>query len=111
MTALLHVTRRPAEAADEEIPQSLFGAVHVFLRIHRSENVIGRHLLVERSDEALEALFADLLVDITVGKHRCGYDYTMDGAPKSAYELAMERLKKKDADAGVSERSLSEEQK
>lgn len=35
----------------------------------------------------------------------------MDGAPKSAYELAMERLKKKDADAGVSERSLTEEQK
>lgn len=35
----------------------------------------------------------------------------MDGAPKSAYELAMERLKKKDADEGVSERSLSDEQK
>lgn len=35
----------------------------------------------------------------------------MDGAPKSAYELAMERLKKKDADAGVSERSLTDEQK
>ena len=35
----------------------------------------------------------------------------MDGAPKSAYELAMERLKKKDADAGVSERSLTDDQK
>ena len=35
----------------------------------------------------------------------------MDEAPKSAYELAMERLKKKDADAGVSERSLTDEQK
>ena len=35
----------------------------------------------------------------------------MDGAPKSAYELAMERLKKKDADAGVSERALTDEQK
>lgn len=35
----------------------------------------------------------------------------MDGAPKSAYELAMERLKKKDTDEGVSERSLSDEQK
>jgi len=35
----------------------------------------------------------------------------MDGAPKSAYELAMERLKKQDADAGVSERSLTDEQK
>lgn len=30
---------------------------------------------------------------------------------KSAYELAMERLKKKDAEEGVSERSLTEAQK
>ena len=30
---------------------------------------------------------------------------------KSAYELAMERLKKKDADEGVSERALTDEQK
>jgi hypothetical protein len=35
----------------------------------------------------------------------------MDGGPKSAYELAMERLRKKDADEGVSERPLSDEQK
>jgi hypothetical protein len=35
----------------------------------------------------------------------------MDGAPKSAYELAMERLKKQDADQGVSERSLTGDQK
>ena len=35
----------------------------------------------------------------------------MDNGPKSALELAMERLKKKDADEGVSERALSEEQK
>jgi hypothetical protein len=34
-----------------------------------------------------------------------------DEAPKSAYELAMERLRRKDAEAGVEERSLSEEQK
>ena len=34
-----------------------------------------------------------------------------DGAPKSALELAMERLKKKDAEQGVSERALSEDQK
>ena len=34
-----------------------------------------------------------------------------DQAPKSALELAMERLKKKDAEAGVSERSLTEDQK
>ena len=34
-----------------------------------------------------------------------------DEAPKSALELAMERLKKKDAEAGVVEHKLTEEQK
>ena len=32
-------------------------------------------------------------------------------APKSAYELAMERLKKKDAEAGVTEQTLTDEQR
>lgn len=34
-----------------------------------------------------------------------------DEAPKSAYELAMERLRRKDVEDGVEERSLSDEQK
>jgi hypothetical protein len=34
-----------------------------------------------------------------------------DDAPKSAYELAMERLRKKDSEAGVEERRLTAEQK
>ena len=34
-----------------------------------------------------------------------------DEAPKSALELAMERLKKKDAEQGVSDRPLTEDQK
>lgn len=35
----------------------------------------------------------------------------MDDAPKSALELAMERLKKKDAEQGVTDRVLTDEQK
>jgi non-canonical (house-cleaning) NTP pyrophosphatase len=35
----------------------------------------------------------------------------MDDAPKSALELAMERLRKKDAEQGVTEQPLSEDQK
>lgn len=35
----------------------------------------------------------------------------MDDEPKSALELAMERLKKKDAEQGVSEQPLTEDQK
>jgi len=34
-----------------------------------------------------------------------------DEAPKSALELAMERLKKQDADQGISDRRLSDDQK
>ncbi len=36
---------------------------------------------------------------------------TEDGAPKSAFELAMERLRKQDADEGVTTRALTDEQK
>ena len=35
----------------------------------------------------------------------------MSDVPKSAYELAMERLKKKDAEAGIVEQKLTDEQK
>jgi hypothetical protein len=34
-----------------------------------------------------------------------------DEAPKSSYEIAMERLRKKDKDAGVLEREVTDEQK
>ena len=34
-----------------------------------------------------------------------------DEAPKSAYELALERLRRKDREAGVEERSLTDEQR
>jgi len=34
-----------------------------------------------------------------------------DEAPKSAYELAMERLRKKDAAEGIAERAVTEQQK
>jgi hypothetical protein len=36
---------------------------------------------------------------------------TSDDAPKSSLELAMERLRKKDKEAGVEERSLTSDQK
>jgi hypothetical protein len=34
-----------------------------------------------------------------------------DGGPKSSFELAMERLRKKDADEGVTTRPLTDEEK
>lgn len=38
-------------------------------------------------------------------------DMADEGTPKSAYELAMERLKKKDADAGVERKPVTAAQK
>lgn len=35
----------------------------------------------------------------------------MSDAPKSALELALERLKKKDADAGIEQKTLTDEQR
>ena len=35
----------------------------------------------------------------------------MNDAPKSAYELAMERLRKKDADAGIEHKPITDAQK
>ena len=34
-----------------------------------------------------------------------------EGAPKTAYELAMERLKSRDAEAGIEHKALTDEQK
>jgi hypothetical protein len=36
---------------------------------------------------------------------------SMDDTPKSALELAMERLRRKDADSGVADRPVTDEQK
>jgi hypothetical protein len=40
-----------------------------------------------------------------------GHNIDMSGEPKSAYEIAMERLRRKDAEEGIAERAVSEEQK
>lgn len=40
-----------------------------------------------------------------------GYALPMSDAPKSALELALERLKKKDEEAGVEQKTLTDEQR
>ena len=106
---MLHVARRAAEASDEKIAQPLFGAVQVVCRIHRRENVVAGHLRIKRPHEAGESLLANAFVDLLFTQiHNSSMT---DEAPKSAYELAMERLRRKDAESGVEERALSEEQK
>ena len=102
----------------------MLGAGQVVGGIHRAENVVGGHLVVERGDQAREALFANLrrrshLLKSSINpqsesrilKSLPSYDQRMDDAPKSAIELAMARFKKQDADAGVTDRVLTDEQK
>lgn len=110
MAALLDVARRTAEATDQEITQPDFGARQVFRRVHRPKNVVARHLPVKCPHQARESFLADAFVDLFLSQIHNDSSMT-DDAPKSALELAMERLRRKDEAAGVEERSLTEEQK
>ena len=109
VTALFDVPRRPAEAADEKITQPRLGARQVLRRVHRAQHVIGRDLGVERADQASEPVLSDPFVDLFF---RQIHNSSMtDEAPKTAYELAMERLRRKDAVDGVEEKVVTDEQK
>ena len=109
MAALFDVPRGPAESADQEIAQPLLGPGQIIRWIHRPEHLVPGHLRIERPHEAGETLLADARVDLLLTQiHNSSMT---DEAPKSAYELAMERLRQKDAEAGVGERAVSDEQK
>ena len=107
MPALLDVPLGSAEPADDEIAQTLLGAGQIVRRVHRSQHIVGRHLRVKGADETLESFFADARIDTVF----CHNSSMSDDAPKSALELAMERLKKKDAAEGIAELTLSDEQR
>jgi hypothetical protein len=109
VTALLDVARRPAEAANEKIAQSLFGPGQILWRVHRAQHVVVRHLGIEGTDQPAEPLLTDPCVDLFF---RQIHNSSMtDEAPKTAYELAMERLRRKDAEDGIEEREVSKELK
>ena len=59
MATLLDVALRAAEAADEKVTQPLLGAGEIVRRIHPAEDVVARHLSIERRDEVCESLLAD----------------------------------------------------
>ena len=47
MAARFLVSRRAAEAADQEFAQPMLGARQVVFRIHRPEHIVSRHLRIE----------------------------------------------------------------
>ena len=109
MAALFDIAWRSAKAADQEVAQPNLRACEIVGRIHGTEHLVVGNLCIKRAHETGEALFANACVDLLFReRHNSSMS---DEAPKSAYELAMERLRRADADAGVAERSLTEEQK
>jgi hypothetical protein len=66
MAALLDVPGWAAEAKDEKVAETLFGAGQIGGRIHGTEHGVGGHLAIESSNETFEAGFADERVDFAV---------------------------------------------
>ena len=109
MATLFDIAWRSTETPDEEIAEPLLGANQILCRIHRPKNVIRWYLAIKRAHESRKTLLPNAFVDLFFSQiHNSSMT---DEAPKSAYELAMERLRRKDAEAGVEERAMSEEQK
>ena len=109
VSALFEIARRSAEANNEEVTQPLLGAGQIVRRVHRPQNLVSRDLRVERADQSGKPVLSNPRVDLFF---RQIHNSSMtDEAPKTAYELAMERLRRKDAAEGVEERSVTDEQK
>ena len=66
MAPLLDIVLRSAEPEDQKIAEALFGSRHIVLRIHGPEDVIVRHLLVERGHESLKSLGSNRGVNVLV---------------------------------------------
>jgi hypothetical protein len=109
MAALLHITRRSAESADQKVAQPLFGPRQIVRRVHGPEHLICRDLGVKRPDQPRKTFLSNPCVDLFFGQiHNSSMT---DETPKTAYEVAMARLRRKDAEEGIQERSVTDEQK
>lgn len=64
VTALLDIEWRPAEAEDQKLSETLFGAREIMAGIHRSKDSIVRDLPVKGGDKAPEAVFANRGINI-----------------------------------------------
>lgn len=113
VSPLLDVALRATETADEKLAEPLLGAFEVIRSIHWAEHRVVRHLCIKGSSQAREPLLADPRVNV-VFCHNASMsheDQKSDDAPKSALELAMERLRKKDAAEGIVELALTDAQR
>ena len=72
MASPLNVAFRAAESTDQEIAETLFGARQIVRGIHRAEDAIARHLLIERADEPGKPVLANLFVHLRVVNRHSG---------------------------------------
>ena len=63
---MLRVAFWSAEALDKKFAEALLRACHVVTGVERAEDVVGRHLSIERGDKTLEAVFADHCINLSV---------------------------------------------
>ncbi len=64
MTALLNIKRRPTEAKDQKVTETLFRTGEITAGIHRAEDLIVRNLPVKGGDQSAKAVFANGRIDI-----------------------------------------------
>ena len=64
MAALLRIALRTAEAAHQEVAQSLLGPLQIVGRVHGSKNRVAGNLPIEGGDEAREPLLANTSVHV-----------------------------------------------
>jgi hypothetical protein len=109
VSALFEISRRSAEPNNQEVTQPLLGAGQIVRRVHRPQHLVSGDLRVECADQSGKPVLSNPCIDLFF---RQIHNSSMtDEAPKTAYELAMERLRRKDAAEGVEERSVTDEQK
>ena len=70
MAAALGIAAWTAEPSHEKIAQPLFAPREVVVRIHGTEDVVDRHLRVERARQSGKSGFANHGVDIALGHLR-----------------------------------------
>lgn len=69
MTSMVQIILRSPEAKNQKHAQPIFGPLKVIGRIHRPQQIVLRHLLIERSNQATDAVRTDRTMDLVFGQN------------------------------------------
>ena len=59
VTSMLQIILRTTESKYQEHPQAILCPLKIFGRVHRPQNIVVRHLLIKRSNQARNAVRTD----------------------------------------------------